>query len=436
MSEDLFHEFPAADFQQWKARVEKELKGSPAESLRIRISDGLELEPYATERPAGAGTLSRLPNVAGDWCIADEIEVAEEKEANQKALEALNGGANALLFYLYPYTHAESLLKGIGLNFIHSHFVLEGKADEWAEKLLAIQGASEADICLNMDPIENLARSGTWFESRKQDFNRIKKLAALCPAHWRIFPVNGASYAYSGATPAMQLAILLASTHEYFVHFGEKALSQAQWNMAVGANYLEEMAKLRAARKLFRLLAHHLEVDQKKIFIHAESSSLYHMPKDAESNMLRNTAMAMAAVSGGADSVVVRSHDGSEEGSRLGRNIQLLMRHESYFGVVEDVAAGSFFIEKEGEALAEMAWSLFKEMEQLGGIISCLENGWLAEQLKNSGDAEIEKFRQGKTPLVGMNKYLKTGETDSYELAWKGASGKALPMLHWKKTKA
>lgn len=436
MSEDLFHEFPAADFQQWKARVEKELKGNPAESLRINTTDGLELEPYATERPAGTGSLSRLPNVAGDWCIAEEIEVVEEKEANQKALEALNGGANALLFYLYPNSDAESLLKDIGLNFIHSHFVVEGKADEWAEKLLAIEGATEADICLNMDPIENLARSGTWFESREQDFNRLKKLAALSSNHWRIFPVNGATFAYAGASSAMQLAILLASTHEYFVHYGKKALSQAQWNMAVGANYLEEMAKLRAARKLFRLLTHHLEVDQKKIFIHAESSNLNHMPKDAESNMLRNTAMAMAVVSGGADSVVIRSHDGSEKGSRLARNIQLLLRHESYFGAVEDVAAGSFFIEKESEALAEKGWSLFKEMEQQGGIIACLESGWLADRLRNSGNAEIEKFRLGKTPLVGMNKYLKSGETASYELAWKGASGKALPILQWKKSEA
>jgi len=434
MSEDLFHEFPAADFQQWKARVEKELKGNPAESLRIHTTDDLVLEPYATERPAGTGTLFRLPNVAGDWCIVEEIEVAEEKEANQKALEALSGGANALLFYLYPNNDAESLLKGIGLNFIHSHFVVEGKADEWAEKLLAIQGATEADICLNMDPIENLARSGKWFESRGQDFNQLKKLAALSPNHWRIFPINGATYAYAGATSAMQLAVLLASTHEYFVHFGGKALSQAQWNLAVGANYLEEMAKLRAARKLFYLLAHHLELDQKKIFIHAESSSLNHMPKDAESNMLRNTAMAMSAVSGGADSVVVRSHDGSEEGGRLARNIQLLLRHESYFGVVEDVAAGSFFIENESEALAEKAWGIFKELEQQGGIITCLENGWLAEKLKKSGDAEIEKFRLGKIPLVGMNKYVKSGEADSYDLAWKGGSGKALPMLHWKKT--
>lgn len=434
MSEDLFHDFPAADFQLWKARVEKELKGNSAESLRIHRADGVVLEPYFTERPAGSGTLSRLPNVAGDWCIAGEIEVAEEKEANQKALEALNGGANALLFYLYPNNDAESLLNGIGLNFIHSHFVVEGKTDEWAEKLLRVNGTAQADICLNMDPIENLARSGKWFESREQDFNRIKKLAALSPKQWRIFPVNGATYAYTGASSAMQLAILLASTHEYFVHFGEKALSQAQWNLAVGANYLEEIAKLRAARKLFRLLAHHLEVDQKKIFIHAESSSLNHMPKDAESNMLRNTAMAMSAVSGGADSVVVRSHDGSEEGSRLARNIQLLMRHESYFGVVEDVAAGSFFIEKESEVLAEKAWGIFKEIEQQGGIISCLESGWLADRLRKSGDAEIEKFRLGKTPLVGMNKYVKSGETDSYDLAWKGGSGKALPMLHWKKT--
>ena len=436
MSEDLFHEFPAADFQQWKVRVEKELKGNPAESLRIHTTDGVFLEPYATGRPAAAGTLSRLPNVAGDWSIVDEIEVTEEKEANQKALAALNGGANALLFYLYPNTHSESLLNGIGLKFIHSHFVLEGKADEWAEKLLAMNGATEADICLNMDPIENLARSGTWFESRKQDFNRIKKLAALSSNHWRIFTVNAATYAYAGASSAMQLAILLASTHEYFVHFGEKALSQAQWNMAVGANYLEEMAKLRAARKLFQLLVHQMEVDQKKIFIHAESSSLNHMTKDAESNMLRNTAMAMAAVNGGADSVVVRSHDGSPSGNRLARNVQLLLRHESYFGAVEDVAAGSFFIEKETELIAEKAWELFKEIEQQGGIISCLESGWLAHRLRKSGDTEIEKFRQGKTPLVGMNKYLKTGETDSYELAWKGGSRKALPMLHWKKTEA
>ncbi|MDO8970603.1 MAG: hypothetical protein Q7U74_07945, partial [Saprospiraceae bacterium] len=125
---DLFYEFPSVSKADWLQQIAKDLKGKPLEELQWQAPDGQIMSPWVHaddfETP-----VAPLSNQANTWEICEDVHVVDLALANRSAMEALEGGAEGLCFWLErPLEQAdfEQLLQGIHLDFIGLHFA--GKA--------------------------------------------------------------------------------------------------------------------------------------------------------------------------------------------------------------------------------------------------------------------------------------------------------------------
>ena len=130
-----------------------------------------------------------------------------------------------------------------------------------------------------------------------------------------------------------------------------------QWNLGAGSSYFIEIARIRAARHLFsNLLAAYGGKQDTQVFIHSITTDWNKTIFDSHVNMLRLTTEAMAAVLGGCDSLLVNPYDScyrepGDFSERISRNIQHILKEESYFDRVVDPAAGSYYIESLTDSL-------------------------------------------------------------------------------------
>ena len=181
------------------------------------------------------------------------------------------------------------------------------------------------------------------------------------------------------------------------------------FEVSVGTNYFFEIAKLRALRQLFNLIAKeynhnldcHLLVSPTK-----RNKTVY----DYNVNMLRTTTECMSAILGGADAIANLPYDAiyhkdNEFGDRIARNQLLVLKHESYFDKVNNPADGSYYIENLTHQLAEKALNLFKDIEANGGFLKQLNEGIIQRKIQESADKEQKLFDTGKEVLLGTNKY-------------------------------
>jgi methylmalonyl-CoA mutase len=190
--------------------------------------------------------------------------------------------------------------------------------------------------------------------------------------------------------------------------------------MSVGSNYFFEIAKLRAMRNLFDIVAAE--------FGHTAGCHLYVTPGkrnktlyDYNVNMLRTTSECMSAILGGADAVAnlpydALYHKSNEFAERIARNQLLILKHESYFDKVENAADGSYYIESLTKQLAEKALFIFKEIEAAGGFIEQLKSGVIQRKIAESAEKEQQLFDSGKEVLLGTNKQVNKNDRMQHEL--------------------
>jgi len=188
----------------------------------------------------------------------------------------------------------------------------------------------------------------------------------------------------------------------------------------VGSNYFFEIAKLRAFRSLFKLIAQeynhthdcHIVVSPSK-----RNKTIY----DYNVNMLRTTTECMGAILGGADTLINLPYDAlyhkdNEFGDRIARNQLLILKHESYLDKVDNPADGSFYIESLTQQLAEKSLALFQEIETQGGFLQQLKEGVITRKIQESAAKEQALFDEGKTILLGTNKHPNKADRMKHDL--------------------
>lgn len=420
MSKNLFAEFSPSAYQDWQAQTVKDLKGKPFDVLQRETRNGVPIQPlYTAENTAPNKNVQPWFEEPG-WVTVEEIVVTDEVEANKTALAALQAGANGLLFYVFDTVRVATLLRDILMQHISIHFVVDGNAKEvlnqWLEeakkRAISLEALSGS---INSDPIESAARTGNWVASADEDLTALAALVDNAAPNIRCICVNTNLFANAGATPAQQLGIALAHIHEYLLRVGFAHAPGVWLNMSIGAEYFPEIAKFRAMRRLWQFLLAQYEVAPVPLHLFAETGIRNKTMYDAWVNMLRSTSEAMSAILGGCNELLVRSYDvtfraPSTLGSRVARNQQLVLAYESYFGRVHDVAAGSYFIEDLTEDLAQKGWEVFQHIESLGGLIACLENGYIQDIVERAAADEQALFDAGKLPLLGTSIFPNANE--------------------------
>lgn len=146
--------------------------------------------------------------------------------------------------------------------------------------------------------------------------------------------------------------------------------------------------------------------------VRAVTSRKILMEQDIHTNLVRTTTAAIASVLGGADEISIRPHDlpsgESRTGRRLARNIAYLLRHEAHLDKVADPGAGSFYLERLTADLGSAAWTLFKDWESRGGLMTPAVLADLDAQCAAARAEAKERVATGKDVIVGVNRFQST----------------------------
>ena len=416
----LFTNFAPVSAKEWKQKIQFELKGADYnETLIWNSPDDIKVKPFYDKEDVKE--VISVTTKASEFKICQNIFVHDINKSIERALDSLARGAESIRFTIEDETIAiEKLLEKLPLESTPIYFHLNFISIEFVQKIESIATKRKATIYCNIDPIGQLAKEGNWFTtSEKNNFETLNNLVKRDNT-LSLISVNGALYQNSGATIVQQIAYTLAHANEYFNHVELSKPQTLVLEIAVGTNYFFEIAKLRAIRLLFNLIAKeynqnwncHLVVTPTK-----RNKTLY----DYNVNMLRTTTECMSAILGGADTIANLPYDAlyhkdNEFGDRIARNQLLILKNESYFDKVNNPSDGSYYIESLTQQLADKALVLFKDIEANGGFLKQLNEGIIKRKIQESADKEQDLFDSGKEILLGTNKHANKDDRMKHDL--------------------
>jgi len=407
MNNKLFDEFAPVSEKEWKQRIQVDLKGEDYnESLIWESPEGIHVKPFYTKHDLN----NEVPNPetkTTSWKICQTIYVADTKLSNKKALEILKKGVDSIRFIIPSKdTSIEILLENIPLD-VELYFNLQFLNSEFVSALRSL--SKERTVFFEVDIIENLSRTGNWFNSLKADHEQLD--AIFLSSNKNTLHVDANLYQNAGANIVQQLAYTLAHTHEYLNYFKSdlNGNTSFSFHFSIGSNYFFEISKLKAFRSMFAKIAEkyginpycHILVSPSK-----RNKTLY----DYNTNMLRTTTEYMSAILGGADCINTLAYDEiyhktNEFGDRMARNQLLILKHESYFNYVDNPTDGAYYIEDLTYELSEKAQKIYNEIVSSGGFLKQLKEGTIQKKIKESAEKEQLLFDEGKVVLLGSNKH-------------------------------
>jgi methylmalonyl-CoA mutase len=440
---NLFSEFPPVSTQQWMDKVTADLKGADFNRKMVwKTNEGIDVQPfYRAENLEPLNYLNSLPGefpyVRGtkknnnEWLVRQSIVVNDFAEANKKALNYLMRGVDSLAFVFsgcteYSVADMAILLNDIQLNAVEVNFVCKCRACKIAELFAEYvkQGGWDPKTVrasVEYDPFGKYALTGKF--KIDQNFvveQAVKMIAATAElTKFRTLAVNGKNFGNAGSSIVQELAYSLALGAEYLTTLTEAGLEvdavakKMKFNFSVSANYFLEIAKLRAARLLWAQIVKAYEPKCNcscKMNIHAETGSWNKTVYDPFVNALRTQTEAMSASLGGADSITVLPfnaayQESNEFSDRIARNQQLLLKEESHFSKIADPAAGSYYIEELTASIADQAWKLFLEVQEKGGYLAALREGFIQAEIKKMAGKRDMNIATRRENLLGVNQF-------------------------------
>jgi methylmalonyl-CoA mutase len=410
MSKFLFEDFDEVSAKQWKQQIQYDLKGADYnETLVWQSPEGINVKPFYHEDDFKED-FQPIPGQPQSWKIAQEIFIDDENIANDIALDALQRGAEAIIFSAEREFGIETIFKDFPFDKSSIYFNLKFLSEAFYGKLISFFSEKKATVYYNIDLIGNLARTGNWFHNLKKDHEILDSIFQNHSSE-NLLSVDATLYQNAGANIIQQLAYALAHANEYLNHFSVTSSaverSLLTFKIATGPNYFFEIAKIRALRKLYATLAKEYGANETCHIIATPSKrnkTLY----DYNVNLLRSTTECMSAILGGADTICNMPYDApyhknNEFGERISRNQLLILKHESYFDAVSNPADGTYYIESLTDELAEKALQLFKEIEKGDGFLQQLKEGTIQKKTKESAEKEQQLFDNGELKLLGTN---------------------------------
>lgn len=406
MSKSLFSDFEGVSSKAWKQKIQVDLKGADYnETLIWKTNEGIDVKPfYHADQFEGFSNISN--NNTQDWKICQAFVVEKTEEANAKAIDAINRGAEAILFIVSSESiSSEELLKGIDLDKVSIDIKCSFLSIPFSHSF------NKKNVIIQNDIIGHLAKTGNWYKNLKEDHDQFEAIVKinnqLC--------IDLDLYQNAGANIVQQLAYGLAHANEYLNHFDKILDSNKKqdlvitFNVAIGSNYFFEIAKLRALRNLWVTLASEYGFNTNcriKAIPSKRNKTIY----DYNVNMLRTTTECMSAILGGADVISnlpydALYHNANEFGDRISRNQLLILKNESYFDKVSNPSDGAYYIEHLTQKLSEKALDLFKNIEINGGFLSQLKEGTIQRKIKESASKEQSEFDNEQLILLGTNKH-------------------------------
>ncbi len=440
--EKLFDQFPGISYDEWRAKVETDLKGADFNKKLVwRTNEGFNVQPiYRAEDIADLKTTDSLPGeypfirgtrTDNEWLTRQEILSEDPAEANKTAIEVLGKGVNSLGFKVAEPTEATvaALLDGIDLEKVEINFnCCPCKAMNLAEALVNYLKAKGAEKSfhgsIDFNPLRKALRHGAEINAEivEKAIKLIKTVESV--PSLRVLAVDSVLFCDGGAYIFQELGYALAWGAQWMTALTDAGLSaeevadRIKFNMGVSSNYFMELAKFRAARMLWAQIVEQYKpasVDAAKMHVHAATSKFNQTIYDAHVNLLRSQTEAMSAALAGVDSITVVPFDTPYKtpdafSERIARNQQFLLKEESHLDKVVDPAGGSYYVETLTLSIAGEAWKLFLDVVDKGGFFAEVSDGNIQKAVNESCEKRHTDVARRKEILLGTNQYPNINE--------------------------
>ena len=458
-----FDEFKPASHEDWQAAARALLPGSATlESLASDTLEGLRLQPlYSAVHSAHIQHQRSMPGAAPGlhggaaherpWLIVQASRRANPQAANQELrADIANGGTaiallpdSATLHCLDPdeapaalvgqggssLAEVEDLaaaLDGIALDSVPLLLQCGARSMPLAALLMAALRRRGEELstlrgAVGADPLAWLAMSGSMPAALESLYKEQADWTRWCLQHApgldTIF-LDGTVWHEAGANAEQELACSLANAASSLRQMCDRGLNidevapRMSLGLALGSDFLMELAKLRATRVLWSQMIEAFggSAASQRFTLHVRTSRRNKSALDPWNNMLRSSQEALVGVTGGCDSLLIEPFDAplrpaSEFPRRHARNQQLILEHEVGLAKIQDPAGGSWTIEVLTDWLAREAWADFQRIEAEGGLLAALRSGSIQREIAAVVQQRAQRNAHRQDVQVGSNQY-------------------------------
>ena len=248
----------------------------------------------------------------------------------------------------------------------------------------------------------------------------LVRYCANCLPRWNTISISGYHIREAGSTAVQEVAFTLANAVEYVqqaVNAGldvDQFASQISFFFNAHNDFLEEVAKFRAARRLWaKIMRQRFKAaDQKscRLRFHAQTGGSTLTTQQPDNNIVRVTVQALAAVLGGAQSLHTNSKDEAlalptEKAVETALRTQQILAAESGVGNVVDPLGGSFYIEWLTDEIEHQASEYIERIDEMGGALQAVADGFVQREIQDSAYATMRAVESGVQTVVGVNRY-------------------------------
>ena len=461
----------------WQKLAEKELRGRPIEELDWKTLEGIEVKSvYSEEDLKGLAHLGKLPGLepyvrgvkatmytGRPWTIRQYAGYSTAEESNAFYKRGLAAGQQGVSVAFDLATHRgydsdhervigdvgkagvaidsvedmKILFDGIPLEKISVSMTMNGAVipvlanfivagEEQGHKRSELSGTIQNDI------LKEFMVRNTYIYPPEPSMRIVADIIEYTSNEMPKFnsiSISGYHMQEAGASLVQELAYTLADGKEYVKKAIEKGLDidafagRLSFFFAIGMNFFMESAKLRAARLLWHRIMTELGAKNprsKMLRTHCQTSGVSLQEQDPYNNVIRTAYEAMSAVLGGTQSLHTNALDEAmalptDFSARIARNTQLILQEETGVSNVVDPLAGSYYVEKLTADLADAAWELIEEVDEMGGMTKAVAAGMPKLRIEETAARRQADIDRGDQVIVGVNKY-RLNEEDQLEI--------------------
>ena len=451
----------------WAALAAKELKGASPDSLTWHTLEGIAVKPlYTEEDVAGLPHLGSLPGFAPftrgvkatmyagrPWTIRQYAGFSTAEDSNAFYRKALAAGQQGVSVAFDLATHRgydsdhprvvgdvgkagvaidsvedmKLLFDGIPLDKVSVSMTMNGAVIPILASFIVAgeeQGVSRADLSgtIQNDILKEFMVRNTYVyppEPSMRIVADIIEYTAMQMPKFNSISISGYHMQEAGANLVQELAFTLADGREYVRTALARGMNvddfagRLSFFFAIGMNFFMEAAKLRAARLLWhRIMSEFAPKKPVSLMLrtHCQTSGVSLQEQDPYNNVVRTAYEALAAVLGGTQSLHTNALDEAialptEFAARIARNTQLILQEETGVANVIDPLAGSYYVESLTAQMAQEAWKLIEEVEEMGGMTKAVASGMPKLRIEDSAARRQAAIDRGAEVIVGVNKY-------------------------------
>ena len=458
----------------WQRLAEKELRGKSVEELDWTTLEGIKVKPvYSEEDLKEIEHLGNLPGFepyvrgvkatmyAGrPWTIRQYAGYSTAEESNAFYKRGLAAGQQGVSVAFDLATHRgydsdhervigdvgkagvaidsvedmKILFDGIPLNEISVSMTMNGAVIPVLANFIVAgeeQGHKKSDLSgtIQNDILKEFMVRNTYIYPPEPSMRIVADIIEYTSSEMPKFnsiSISGYHMQEAGASLVQELAYTLADGKEYARKAIEKGLDidafagRLSFFFAIGMNFFMEAAKLRAARLLWHRIMTDLGAKNprsKMLRTHCQTSGVSLQEQDPYNNVIRTAYEAMSAVLGGTQSLHTNALDEAmalptDFSARIARNTQLILQEETGVSNVVDPLAGSYYVEKLTADLADAAWQLIEEVDEMGGMTKAVAAGMPKLRIEETAAKRQADIDRGDQVIVGVNKYRLTQEDE------------------------